>query len=121
MYKAKNALAQVQPEIDAFHERLEKEQYGAIYSAAAPAYQTEIQLSALEEYLGGIHKKTGACQPPGKPSSFFANSNTNGTTIRIQLRLFCSSGPLDEDIVFLIEQNVARLLSYNASSPFVLK
>jgi hypothetical protein len=111
----------IQPEINAFHERFENEQYEAIYNAAAPAFQTKVQLGALEEYLGGIHKKAGACQPPGKPSSYFANSNTTGTTIRVQFRLLCSSGPLDEDMVFLVDKNVPKLLRYDASSPFVLK
>ena len=63
--RAKNALSQVQPEIDAFHERMEHQQYSDIYSAAAPAFQMKVQPRALEEYLGGIHEKAGPASLPG--------------------------------------------------------
>lgn len=121
--KAKRALSKIQPAIEVFHERLQSEQYAAIYAAAAPAFQRATPLSTLEDYLGGIHRKAGACQPPGKPGSYFANanSNTEGTTIQIQLRVLCSNGPLDENMVFVIDQEVPKLLSYDASSPFVRK
>jgi len=82
--KAKRALSKIQPAIEAFHERIESEQYAAIY-AAAPALQRATPLSTLENYLGGIRKKTGACQPPPKYGSYLANanSNTEGTTIQV--------------------------------------
>ncbi len=100
---------------------MENEQYAAIYAAAAPEFQKQVQLPALERYLGGIHAKAGACQPPGKPDSYFANANTEGTTVNVRLRVSCANGPLDENLVFLVDQNVPKLLEYDASSPFVLK
>ena len=120
--KAKRALSKIQPAIEAFHERIESEQYAAIY-AAAPALQRATPLSTLENYLGGIRKKTGACQPPPKYGSYLANANSNaeGTTIQVQMRVVCSNGPLDENIVFVLDQDVPKLLSYDASSPFVSK
>ena len=121
--KAKRALSKIQPAIEAFHERIESEQYAAIYAAAAPAFQRATPLNTLENYLGGIRKKTGACQPPPKYGSYLANanSNTEGTTIQVQMRVVCSNGPLDENIVFVFDQEVPKLLSYDASSPFVSK
>jgi hypothetical protein len=112
---------QAQAEVAVFHNRLEAGHYSEIYAAASQAFQATAREATFEEYLGAIHAKMGACKPPTKPTSYFANSNQFGTTLRLNSRIECSNGPLDEVITFRVEEGLPRLLRYQASSPFQMK
>jgi hypothetical protein len=120
----KNALKSVplaQSEAKTFHDRFEAGRYGEIYAAASPTFQSSIQESQFEHFLEGIHTKMGACKPPTKPASYFANANQSITTIRLKYRIECSTGALDETITFRVEDGLPKLQLYQASSPFLRK
>jgi hypothetical protein len=115
------SVPQAQAEVTVFHNRLEAGRYSEIYATASPVFQGNTQEAAFEKYLGAIHAKMGACKPPAKPVTYFANSNQSGTTVRLNYRIECSNGPLDEVIAFRVEDGIPRLLRYQASSPFQMK
>jgi len=119
--KAKEATLQAEHEAAVFHERLESAQYDAIWDTATPAFQASIQPSPFSRYLGGIHDKMGPCGAPSKPITYSSNANTSGTTVRLQYRIECSNGPLDEVFTFAKNGTVMALLGYRASSPFLPK
>jgi hypothetical protein len=119
--KAFRSVPQAQHEVLVFHDRLEAGRYGEIYAAASPVFQRSVEQAAFDQYLRAIHAKMGACKPPTKPVTYFANSNQSGTTIRLQYRIQCSNGPLDEVITFGVEDGVSKLSQYQASSPFQMK
>jgi hypothetical protein len=91
---------QAEQEVALFHQRLESAQCDAIWAAAAPALQASTPQSVLGQYLGGIHDKMGPCGAPLKPITAFANANTSGTTVRLQYRVKCANGALDEAFTF---------------------
>lgn len=119
--KAKEAGLQAEREVALFHERLESAQYDTIWAAAAPALRASAPQSVLSQYLGGIHDKMGSCSAPLKPTTYFANANTSGTTVRLQYRVECSNGALDEVFTFAKNGTIMALLGYQASSPFLPK
>jgi hypothetical protein len=104
-----------------FHERLEAGQYDAIFAAAAPAFQKSVQHEAFTQYLATIHDKMGSCSPPSKADNYFANSNQSGTTVQMRYHVECSKGRLDEGMTFLMKNGAAKLLQYDASSPFLMR
>lgn len=118
---AKEAGLQAEREVALFHERLESAQYDAIWDAAAPAFQASIQPSPFNRYLRGIHDKMGSCKAPAKPITYSSNANTSGTRVRLQYRVECSNGSLDEIFTFAKNGTVMALLGYRASSPFLPK
>lgn len=118
--KTKNVLPQAEREVDAFHERLETAQYDAIWAASSPAFQGSVERSALGDYLRTIHEKMGSCQDRAKVTGEFANANMSATTVRLQYRVNCSNGPLDETFTFTVNGAAVELLSYGATSPFLL-
>jgi hypothetical protein len=119
--RATTSVQQAQLEAKQFHYRVEKGWYEEIHAIASPAFQRSIQPPALRQYLSTISAKMGACKEPGKPTAYFVNANQSGTIVRLRYRLECSNGPLDEDITFIVDQGVYRLLGYRASSPSLLK
>ena len=121
MLKSLRAVQPAQKEAAVFHERLHAGQYDAIYAAAAPKFQSNVNNDAFAQYLGTIHDKMGSCPPPPKPDNYFANSNQSGTTVQLRYHIECSKGRLDEVMTFLVGSGAPRLLQYDASSPFLLK
>ena len=69
--------------------------------------------------LVAVHDKMGACAAPLKPVTYFADTNTSGTTVRLQYRIKCSNGALDEAFSFAKNSTKMELLSYQASNPFM--
>ena len=116
--KAKKAGLQAEHEVALFQQRLEAAQYDAIWSAAAPALHARTSQLAFSQILVGVHDKMGLCAPPLKPLSAFASANTSETTVRLQYRVKCSNGTLDEGFAFVKKDTTMALLSYQASSPF---
>jgi len=118
--KSFRALGPAQEQAAAFHQRFEAGQYAAIYAGASPEFQRDTTREALQRYLQGIRDRMGKCTPPpGKPDSYFANSSSSGTTIRLSYSLQCSNGHLDEVITFLSEDGMPKLFQYQASSRFL--
>ena len=118
--KAFKSVPQAQHELTVFHDRFEGGRYHEIYAAASPAFQRSIQQAAFEQCLGTT-RSWGLVKPPTKPVTYFANSNQSGSTVRLQCRIECSNGPLDEVITFGVEDGVSRLIRYQASTPFQMK
>lgn len=116
--KAKEAGLQAEHEVALFHQRLEAAQYDAIWSAAAPALRTRTSQLVFSQYLDNIHDKMGSCAASLKPVTYFANANTSGTTVRLQYRIKCSNGALDETFTFEKNGTMMALLGYQASNPF---
>jgi hypothetical protein len=119
--KAKDAGQQAEHEVALFRERLESAQDDAIWASAAPALQASTSQLVFSQYLDGIHDKMGSCSVPLKPITYFANANTSGTTVRLQYRVKCSKGALDEAFTFAKNGTMMALLDYQASSPFLQK
>lgn len=119
--KAKEAGLEAEREVALFHERLESAQYDAIWAAAAPALRARTSQLVLSQYLDGIHDKIGSCAAPLRPITYFANANTSGTTVRLQYRIQCANGALDEAFTFEKNGTMMALLGYQASSPFLQK
>ncbi len=119
--KAKEAGRQAEHEVALFHERLGSEQYDAIWTAAAPALRARTSQLVFSEYLVAVHNKMGACAAPLKPVAAFATANTTGTTVRLQYRVKCANGALDETFTFEKSATMMALLGYQASSPFLPK
>jgi len=114
-------MAPAQAQVTVFHGRLDSEQYDAIIDAASSAFRGAVKRDAAQRYLKAVHDQAGACAVPARPVSSFMNSNTSGTTVRLQYYLQCSKGPLNEVITFTVEDGAPRLSNYQASVPFVLK
>jgi hypothetical protein len=119
--KAKEAGLQAEHEVAVFHERLESAQYDAIWTAAAPALRASTSQLVFSLYLDGIHDKMGSCAAPSKPITYVANANTSGTTVRLQYRIKCANGALDEAFTFEKNDTMMALLGYQASNPFLPK
>jgi|GEM_PF-5869660 len=119
--KAKEAGLQAEHEVALFHQRLGSEQYDAIWTAAAPALHAHTSQLVFSQYLVEVHDKMGLCAAPLKPTSYFANANTSGTTVNLQYRIKCSNGALDEAFTFEKNGTMMALLGYQASSPFLPK
>jgi len=119
--RAKQAESRAEREAAVLHQRLEAFQYDVIYEAAAPAFRAAVPKTNLYKYLAAIREKSGACRAPAQPVSYFANSSTSGTTVNLRYHLECANGALDEAIAFDVQDGAARLLHYQASSPFQMK
>jgi hypothetical protein len=119
--KAKESGLQAEHEVALFHQRLESEQYDAIWAGAAPALQASISQLAFSQYLVGVHDKMGSCTAPLKPTNYFANASTSGTTVHLQYRVKCANGALDEAFNFAKNGTEMALLGYQASTPFMPK
>ena len=119
--KAKEAGLQAEQEVALFHQRLESAQYDAIWAAAAPALQARTSQLVFSQYLDRVHDKMGSCTAPLKPITYFASANTSGTAVRLQYRIKCANGALDEAFTFAKNGTVMALLGYQASNPFMPK
>ncbi len=69
------------------------------------------------KFFTAIHAKMGDCEMPAGSRGFFTNVNTNGTSVRLQYRLQCANGSLDETLVYLSSDTGTRLAGYTANSP----
>jgi hypothetical protein len=117
--KAMEAGLQAEHEVALFHERLGSEQYDAIWTAAAPALRARTSQLAFSQYLVEVHDKMGSCTAPLKPTTYFANASTSGSTVHLQYRIKCSKGTLDEAFIFEQNGTTMALQSYRASNPFM--
>ncbi len=119
--KAKEAGLQAEHEVAVFHQRLESEQYDAIWAAAAPALRARTSQLVFSQYLDSVHDKMGPCGQPSKPITYFAKANTSSTTVSLQYLIKCANGALDEAFTFEKNGTAMALLGYQASSPFLPK
>ncbi len=119
--KAKKAASEAEREAVRFHQRFAAAQYDAIYDGAAPGFRAAVTRADSIKYFAAIHDKIGACRQPAWPLTSFANATPNGTTVRLEYRLECGSGVLEEAFVFAVSAEGARLLFHHASSAFGAK
>ncbi|HUE01535.1 MAG TPA: hypothetical protein VMR62_18325 [Bryobacteraceae bacterium] len=118
--KGKEIASRAESEAAVFHRRLAAGQYAAIYDAAAPAFRDQVRRTDSAKYFGAVRDKMGPCKTPAAALSFFTNVNTSGTTTQLRYRLDCSSGSLEETLVFAVVGGGPRLLGYNANSPVLV-
>jgi hypothetical protein len=67
--------------------------------------------------LPHIRDKMGPCKTPAGALTYLTNASISGASVRLQYRLECASGAMEETLVYVVTGDGPRLVRYDANSP----
>ncbi|MGO4881750.1 MAG: hypothetical protein ACLP59_13115 [Bryobacteraceae bacterium] len=118
---SKHIAAEAEREAAVFHRRVAAGEYDAIYDTATPAFQLATNRYDSARILASVRLKMGDCKTPAGALGAFTNMSTSGTTVRLNYKVACVNGNLDETLTYLNTDFGPRLLGYNFRSAALLK
>jgi hypothetical protein len=105
--------------VDEFHRRVEASERDAIYDQATDHYRSLTGREANREIFARLRRKMGKCTA-SQNTGLLVTSNTQGTYVTTTYRTDCEKGPLEETIIWSVENQRVKLWQYNATSPLLL-
>lgn len=100
---------------ETFHAQLNAGAFDDIYSASDPRLQAVASRADFLKLAGAVHRKLGAFQSV-EQSGVFIKSGTNGTFVTLTTKSRFEKGPAEEQFVFVMSGDGARLVSYHINS-----
>jgi|CZKS01.1.fsa_nt_gi hypothetical protein len=97
--------------VERFHQRLDSEQYAAIYLDTDDAFRKVTSEKEFTQLLSAIHRKLGATQ-----SKQSAGWNVTTTSTSVVYRTKFAEGEATEQFRWRMDNGKAWLLSYNINS-----
>ncbi len=101
--------------VGVFHQKLNAQDFAAMYAAASPDLRNSWNYSDFVQLLSAIHRKLGNFQSGGA-RTWNDNVNTSGHFVSIAFSAKYERGAADESFVYRIDGAKAALAGYHISS-----
>jgi hypothetical protein len=101
------------------HEQMARGEDAQIYDNADPAFRAALSRDTSLKFFDRVRRKLGKCEY-AKPTSWRANSATNGTFVTLAYRAQCSNGDANETLTWRIVDGTALLVGLAVHSPLLL-
>lgn len=98
-----------------FHDQLDAANYDAIWNSAAPGFREGTPKSDYTKFMSAIHTKLGKVKSTDR-QGWHVNYGTGGKAVTLSYATEFEKGAGVEQFVYLLEDDKARLFSYNVNS-----
>jgi hypothetical protein len=105
--------------VETFHQRLNAEQYSAIYSESDPLFQESDNEERLLKFFKMVHERLGN-ETEAKQIGIFMNATTKGTFARVTYQSKFDTGPATEVFTWRTGGPELKLVGYNVNSKALL-
>jgi Protein of unknown function (DUF4019) len=114
-------VAEGKQAVNQFHDRLNSEQYTAIYADTDQLFRKQSTEKNFTAVLSAVHKKLGVVKQSDE-AAWRVNTTTHGTFVTLSYRTKFSEADATESFTWRVEAKERKLVSYNvSSSALVLK
>jgi hypothetical protein len=106
--------------VQQFHRLLAEERYAEIYAGASTEFREGASEQRVSRLLDGLRARLGAVRN-SELAYVTVDRHSVGTFVTLRYDTDFALGPGDEQFVFRIEGDRARLVSYNVDSPVLIR
>jgi Protein of unknown function (DUF4019) len=101
--------------VTAFHQKLDQEQYHALYAASTREFQSASSEKDVTELFTAIHRKLGNVVSANRTNTF-VNATTNGSFVRTNYQTKFAQGQGEESFTWLANGEQLTLVAYHIES-----
>ena len=102
-----------------FHDKYNAEQYQGIYDQADDAFKKSAKQEDFLAFLQAVQRKLGMVKQ-SKQIGWYVNATTLGTIVTLTYDTEFAEGHANEQFVFRVSGDQAKLYRYNINSPLLI-